>query len=37
MFEDNTVCIDQIKEGYIKGDRIKHISPKFIYTRELKK
>ncbi|XP_074369963.1 secreted RxLR effector protein 161-like [Apium graveolens] len=37
MFEDNTACIDQLKEGYIKGDRTKHISPKFFYTHELQK
>ncbi|XP_074369756.1 uncharacterized protein LOC141711251 [Apium graveolens] len=37
MFEDNTACIDQLREGYIKGDRTKHISPKFFYTHELQK
>ena len=37
LFEDNAACIAQIKEGYIKGDRTKHISPKFFYTHELKK
>ena len=37
LFEDNTACIAQIKGGYIKGDRTKHISPKFFYTYELKK
>ncbi|XP_074326895.1 uncharacterized protein LOC141664839 [Apium graveolens] len=37
MFEDNTACIDQLMEGYIKGDRTKHISPKFFYTHELQK
>ncbi|XP_073036590.1 secreted RxLR effector protein 161-like [Primulina eburnea] len=35
IFEDNTACIAQIKEGYIKGDRTKHISPNFFYTHEL--
>ena len=35
LFEDNTACIAQIIGGYIKGDRIKHISPKFFYTHEL--
>ena len=29
LYEDNTACISQLKEGYIKGDRTKHISPKF--------
>ena len=37
LFEDNAACIAQIKRGYIKGDRIKHISPKFFYTHELQK
>ena len=32
LFEDNTACIAQITGGYIKGDRTKHISPKFFYT-----
>ena len=35
LFEDNTTCIAQINGGYIKGDRIKHISPKLFYTRDL--
>ena len=35
LFEDNAACIAQIKGGYIKGDRIKHISPKCFYTHEL--
>jgi hypothetical protein len=30
IYENNTACIAQIKEGYIKGDRTKHISPKFF-------
>ncbi|KAL0355515.1 UNVERIFIED_CONTAM: Retrovirus-related Pol polyprotein from transposon TNT 1-94 [Sesamum radiatum] len=29
IYEDNAACIAQIKDGYIKGDRTKHISPKF--------
>ncbi|KAL0537210.1 hypothetical protein IC582_026185 [Cucumis melo] len=36
LFEDNTACIAQIKGGYIKGDRTKHISPKLFYTHDLK-
>ena len=35
IFEDNAVCIAQVRWGYIKGDRTKHISPKFFYTHEL--
>ena len=37
LFENNTVCIAQIKGGYIKEYRTKHISPKFFYTHELQK
>ena len=37
LFEDNVACIAQIKEGYIKRDRTKHISQKFFYTHELQK
>ncbi|KAL6337693.1 hypothetical protein AAG906_037286 [Vitis piasezkii] len=37
LFEDNVACIAQITGGYIKGDRTKHISPKFFYTHELQK
>ena len=35
LYEDNTACIAQLKDGYIKGDRTKHISPKFFHTHEL--
>ena len=35
LYEDNVVYIAQLKGGYIKGDRTKHISPKFFYTHEL--
>ena len=35
LYEDNVACIVQVKGGYIKGDRTKHISPKFFYTLEL--
>ena len=35
IFEDNAACIAQVREGYIKGDATKHISPKFFYTHEL--
>jgi len=38
IYEDNAACVDQIKEGYIKSDRTKHISPRFFsYTQELEK
>ena len=37
LYEDNVVCIAQMKGGYIKGDQTKHISPKFFYTHELQK
>ena len=35
MYEDNAACIAQLKYGYIKGDRTKHILPKFFFTHEL--
>ncbi|KAK4382113.1 Retrovirus-related Pol polyprotein from transposon TNT 1-94 [Sesamum angolense] len=35
IYEDNAACIAQIKDDYIKGDRTKHISPKFFSTHEL--
>ena len=38
IFEDNSACVAQLKEGYIKSDRTKHISPRFFcYIRELEK
>ena len=37
LHEDNAACIAQIKEGYIKGDRTKHIAPKFFSTHDLQK
>ena len=30
IYEDNYACINQFKKGFIKGDRIKNISPKFF-------
>src|SRR5450759_3222840 len=33
IFEDNRPCVDQIEKGF-KGDRIKHIAPKFFHTHE---
>ena len=35
LYEDNAACITQIRGGYIKSGRIKHISLKFFYTHEL--
>jgi hypothetical protein len=35
LYEDNAACITQVRGGYIKGDRTKHISPKFFHTHEL--
>ena len=35
LYEDNTACIEQLKVGYIKGDRTKHISPKFFFTHDI--
>jgi hypothetical protein len=35
IYEDNTACIAQIKERYIKSDRTKHISSKFFSTHDL--
>lgn len=37
IYEDNSACIFQIKEVYIKGDWTKHISPKFFYAHDLQK
>ena len=37
MYEDNATCIAQLKDGYIKGDRTKHILPKFFYRHDLQK
>ena len=37
VFEDNVACIAHLKDGYIKGDRTKHILPKFFFTHDLQK
>jgi hypothetical protein len=37
LHEDNAACIAQLKEGYIKGGRTKHILPKFFFTHDLQK
>ncbi|GKB20373.1 copia protein [Tanacetum coccineum] len=36
IHEDNAACVTQMKEGYIKSDRTKHIPPRyFAYTQDL--
>ena len=30
LFGDNVACITQLRRDYIKGDKTKHISPKFF-------
>ena len=37
MYEDNVAFIAQLKEGYIKSDRVKHIYPKLFSTHEFQK
>lgn len=37
IYEDNIACIAQLKDGYIKVDQTKHISPKFFFTHDLQK
>ena len=37
IYEDNAACVAQVRGGYIKWDKTKHISPKFFYTHELQK
>jgi hypothetical protein len=32
LFKDNVASITQLRGDYIKGDKKKHISPKFFYT-----
>ena len=34
IYEDNAACTDQMKQGFIKGDNTKHISPKFFYNQQ---
>ena len=36
-YKDNTACMTQLKDDYIKRDRTKHISPKFLFTHDLPK
>nr|GEZ02483.1 putative copia-like polyprotein [Tanacetum cinerariifolium] len=36
IYEDNATCVAQMKEGYIKSGRTKHIPPRyFAYTQDL--
>lgn len=36
IFEYNAACIEQVSSGYIKSNRVKHISPHlFSYTQDL--
>ncbi|GJY18204.1 hypothetical protein Tco_0389695 [Tanacetum coccineum] len=37
VHEDNAACIAQLKDKYIKGDKTKHILPKFSFTHDLQK
>ena len=37
LFDDNVACIAQLKGSFIKGDRMKHISPKLFFTHDLQK
>jgi len=38
LYEDNALCVAQIREGYIKSDTTKHLPPQFFsYTQELEK
>ena len=34
-FEENAAYIAQLRGGYIKGDRMKHISLKLFFTHDL--
>ena len=37
IYEDNTACIEQMKQNFIKGDNTKHLSPKFFYNQQQQK
>jgi len=37
LYEDNAACIAQVQAGFIKGDKVKHIAPKFFFTHKLQK
>ena len=34
IFEDNAACIEQLKNGYVKGDNTKHIALKFFFSHQ---
>lgn len=34
IYEDNTIIIDLMKHGHIKGENIKHVFPKLLFTCE---
>ena len=34
LYEDNEAVVSQIIKGFIKGEKIKHIAPKFFFTHE---
>jgi len=35
IYEDNKACLDQLAKGYIRGDKIKHIAPKYFFTHDV--
>ena len=35
IYDDNYACINQLKNGHIKEDRIKQIAPTFFFICEL--
>jgi len=35
LFEDNVTCIAQLRGGFNKGDKTKHVSQKFFYIHKL--
>jgi len=37
IYEDNSACITQLKEGYIKGDKKSIFLPKFFFTHDLQR
>ena len=34
IHEDNATCVSRISEGFIKGDRTKHIDLKFFFMHD---
>ena len=35
IYEDNSACVAQVQQGYIKSDRTKHINPKSFFMYDL--